>query len=154
MLKLKQYMKPYLGFLLTAVLLLFGQAMLELELPNMMSNIVNVGIQQGGITQAAPDAIDASAMALMKKFMSPADQEAVDAAYSTFGSLDNAEKLYETYPEADENTLALTGDSEAASGAFSRASYAFLQVLEQMSAEGESFGDTSSKTMDLAKRCV
>ena len=151
MLKLKQYMKPYLGFLLTAVLLLFGQAMLELELPNMMSNIVNVGIQQGGITQAAPDAIDASAMALMKKFMSPADQEAVDAAYSTFGSLDNAEKLYETYPEADENTLALTGDSEAASGAFSRASYAFLQVLEQMSAEGESFGDTSSKTMDLAK---
>ena len=151
MLKLKQYMKPYLGFLLTAVLLLFGQAMLELELPNMMSNIVNVGIQQGGITQAAPDAIDANAMALMKKFMSPADQEAVDAAYSTFGSLDNAEKLYETYPEADENTLALTGDSEAASGAFSRASYAFLQVLEQMSAEGESFGDTSSKTMDLAK---
>lgn len=151
MLKLKQYMKPYLGFLLTAVLLLFGQAMLELELPNMMSNIVNMGIQQGGITQAAPDAIDASAMALMKKFMSPADQEAVDAAYSTFGSLDNAEKLYETYPEADENTLALTGDSEAASGAFSRASYAFLQVLEQMSAEGESFGDTSSKTMDLAK---
>ena len=151
MLKLKQYMKPYLGFLLTAVLLLFGQAMLELELPNMMSNIVNVGIQQGGITQAAPDAIDASAMALMKKFMSPADQEAVDAAYSAFGSLDNAEKLYEIYPEADENTLALTGDGESASGAFSRASYAFLQVLEQMSAEGESFGDTSSKTMDLAK---
>ena len=151
MLKLKQYMKPYLGFLLTAVLLLFGQAMLELELPNMMSNIVNVGIQQGGITQAAPDAIDASAMALMKKFMSPADQEAVDAAYSAFGSLDNAEKLYEIYPEADENTLALTGDGESASGAFNRASYAFLQVLEQMSAEGESFGDTSSKTMDLAK---
>ena len=28
--------------------------MLELTLPNMMSDIVNVGIQQGGITEVAP----------------------------------------------------------------------------------------------------
>ncbi|WP_367924426.1 ABC transporter ATP-binding protein [uncultured Ruthenibacterium sp.] len=148
MLKLKRYMKPYLGFLLAAVLLLFGQAMLELELPNMMSDIVNVGIQQGGITQAAPEAIDADAMTLMKQFMSQEDQAAVDAAYTPFGELDQAQKLYETYPNADENTLALTGDDEAACAAFSRSSYAFLQVLEQ---SGQSFGDAESKTMDMSK---
>ena len=117
MLKLKRYMKPYLGFLLAAVLLLFGQAMLELELPNMMSNIVNIGIQQGGITQAAPDAIDADAMALMKQFMSTEDQAVVDEAYSPFDSLADTDKLYKTYPEADGTTLALTGDGSAASGA-------------------------------------
>lgn len=33
--------------------------MLELTLPNMMSDIVNVGIQQGGITEVAPKAISA-----------------------------------------------------------------------------------------------
>ena len=98
MLKLKRYMKPYLGFLLAAVLLLFGQAMLELELPNMMSKIVNIGIQQGGMTQAAPDAIDADAMALMKQFMSTEDQAVVDEAYSPFDSLADTYKLYKTYP--------------------------------------------------------
>lgn len=45
--------------LICAVAFLFGQAMLELTLPNMMSDIVNVGIQQGGITEVAPKAISA-----------------------------------------------------------------------------------------------
>ena len=38
MLKLKRYLKPYLALLLAAVALLFGQAMLELTLPNYMSD--------------------------------------------------------------------------------------------------------------------
>ena len=62
MLKLKQYLKPYIALLLGAVILLFGQAMLELTLPNYMSDIVNVGLQQGGITYASPEAIDAQSM--------------------------------------------------------------------------------------------
>ena len=45
MLKLKRYLKPYVLFLVCGIALLFGQAMLELELPNYMSNIVNIGIQ-------------------------------------------------------------------------------------------------------------
>ena len=73
MLKLKRYMKPYLGLLAAAILLLFGQAMLELTLPNYMSDIVNVGLQQGGITQSAPEAIDAASMALMQRFMNEDD---------------------------------------------------------------------------------
>ena len=42
--KLAKYAKPYLGYLLLCVLLLFGQAMCDLNLPNLMSDIVNVGI--------------------------------------------------------------------------------------------------------------
>ena len=57
MLKLKRYMKPYLGLLAAAILLLFGQAMLELTLPNYMSDIVNVGLQQGGITQESAEGL-------------------------------------------------------------------------------------------------
>ncbi|PHV71633.1 multidrug ABC transporter ATP-binding protein [Sporanaerobium hydrogeniformans] len=47
MTRLFNYLKPYLGFILLAVLLLFGQAMCELALPDYMSNIVNNGIVSG-----------------------------------------------------------------------------------------------------------
>ena len=67
MFKLKQYIKPYLALLLGAVILLFGQAMLELTLPNYMSDIVNVGLQQGGITSPAPEAIDNVAHVVWKR---------------------------------------------------------------------------------------
>ena len=43
MLKLKRYLKPYIALFLGAIILLFGQALLELTLPNYMSDIVNVG---------------------------------------------------------------------------------------------------------------
>ena len=69
MLKLKRYLKPYIALFLGAIILLFGQALLELTLPNYMSDIVNVGLQQGGITYSAPDAIDAQSMQLMQLFM-------------------------------------------------------------------------------------
>ena len=47
MLKLKRYLKPYIALFLGAIILLFGQALLELTLPNYMSDIVNVGLQRG-----------------------------------------------------------------------------------------------------------
>lgn len=49
MMKLKRYLKPYIGFALAAIVLMFCQAAVDLNLPNLMSDIVNVGIQQGGI---------------------------------------------------------------------------------------------------------
>ena len=42
--RLLKYLKPYIGFILIAIALLFGQAMCELALPDYMSNIVNRGI--------------------------------------------------------------------------------------------------------------
>lgn len=49
MTKLAKYLKPYLPLLLVAIVLLFVQANADLNLPNYMSDIVNVGIQQGGV---------------------------------------------------------------------------------------------------------
>ena len=46
MLKLAKYLKPFLFSVLLAVILLFGQAICDLTLPNYMSEIVNIGIQQ------------------------------------------------------------------------------------------------------------
>ena len=131
MLKLKRYMKPYLGLLAAAILLLFGQAMLELTLPNYMSDIVNVGLQQGGITQSAPEAIDAASMALMQRFMNEDDAAAVAAAYVSAGeSAEGLAHWQKTYPNLTESDWVLAADAEdsGANRAFSRAAYALVQV--------------------------
>lgn len=131
MLKLKRYMKPYLGLLAAAILLLFGQAMLELTLPNYMSDIVNVGLQQGGITQSAPEAIDAASMALMQRFMNEDDAAAVAAAYVPAGeSAEGLAHWQKTYPNLTESDWVLAADAEdsGANRAFSRAAYALVQA--------------------------
>ena len=46
MFRLFKYLKPYVLLILIAIGLLFAQAMADLALPNYMSDIVNVGIQQ------------------------------------------------------------------------------------------------------------
>ena len=62
MLKLKKYFKPYIFALLVAVALLFAQGMSDLYLPNLMSDIVNIGIQRNGIEHISPDAISIKGM--------------------------------------------------------------------------------------------
>lgn len=49
MTKLIKFLKPFVVYLVLAVVLLYGQAMADLALPDYMSKIVTVGIQQGGI---------------------------------------------------------------------------------------------------------
>ena len=55
--------------------------MLDLNLPNMMSEIVNVGIQQGGITESAPKAISKDSLELLEHFMPEQDKEFVQKVY-------------------------------------------------------------------------
>ncbi len=57
MIKLRKYLKPHLLALFLAIALLFVQSYSDLKLPNYMSQIVNVGIQQSGIEHATPEAI-------------------------------------------------------------------------------------------------
>lgn len=154
MLKLKRFLKPYIVLLLCAVVLLFGQAMLELELPNLMSDIVNVGIQQGGITQAAPDAISAGSMQLLQTFMSDADKTAVQTAYGSAADAD-ADTLA-AYPNLTAQDYVLQGDAEdtGANLAFARASYAMMQLMEDMvkqSGQEVALGDADTRTLDLSK---
>ncbi len=146
MLKLKRYLKPYLGLLLVGVALLFGQAMLELTLPNYMSDIVNVGLQQGGITQAAPEVIDSDAMAMMQMFMSEEDRALVDAAYQPLGEREDADKLKETCPNAGDEDLALAADPEnGVNDAFNRAAYALVNMMEELAP-----ADSSAETEEQA----
>lgn len=81
MLRIFRYLKPYTLSVIAVLILLFAQAMGELALPNYMSDIVNVGIQQGGVESAVPEAIRASQLEKMFLFMSPEEKAAVQDAY-------------------------------------------------------------------------
>ncbi len=82
MLRLVKYLKPYLLLILIAIALLFVQANADLALPDYLSKIVNVGIQQGGVESAVPVAIRQSEMDRLVLFMSADDKSAVLAAYT------------------------------------------------------------------------
>ena len=143
MLKLKRYLKPYAVLLLMGIVFLFGQAMLELSLPNYMSDIVNVGLQQGGITSPAPQVISADAFGLMEQFMSQEDRDVVEETYVALADHPDYEDLSATFPKAADTDLALnTQDTQAVETAFGRASYALTQVMSQ--ASGSSEGDQAS----------
>ena len=138
MLKLKRYLKPYAVLLLMGIVFLFGQAMLELSLPNYMSDIVNVGLQQGGITSPAPQAISADAFGLMEQFMSQEDRDVVEEAYVALAEHPDYEDLSATFPNAADTDLALNAqDTQAVETAFGRASYALTQVMSQASGSSE-----------------
>jgi ATP-binding cassette subfamily B multidrug efflux pump len=82
MIRLAKYLKPYLGMILVAIALLFVQANADLALPDYLSRIVNVGIQQGGVENAVPTAIRSSQMDHLGLFLTPADQSRVLADYT------------------------------------------------------------------------
>ncbi|MCL2817658.1 MAG: ABC transporter ATP-binding protein/permease [Clostridiales bacterium] len=76
-----KYLKSFAFALIVCLALLFGQAMADLSLPNLMSDIVNVGIQKNGIEEKAPKAISSDGFRLMQFFMSDADREIMASAY-------------------------------------------------------------------------
>ena len=55
--KLFKHLKPYAATIAAIVVILIVQAYCDLSLPSYTSDIVNVGIQQGGIDEKIPDAI-------------------------------------------------------------------------------------------------
>jgi ATP-binding cassette subfamily B multidrug efflux pump len=82
MLRLLKYLKPYILLILITIALLFVQAYASLALPDYMANIVNVGIQQGGVQNAVPSAIRQSEMNKLVIFMSGSDKDLVLNAYT------------------------------------------------------------------------
>ena len=55
--KLFKFLKPYAAAVAAIICILVDQAYCDLSLPTYTSDIVNVGIQQGGIDEALPDTI-------------------------------------------------------------------------------------------------
>ena len=80
--KIVKLFKRHILALVAIAVLLIIQANAELALPNYMSEIVDVGIQQGGIASSVPQTIRASALEDLELFMDEDAQALVEAAYA------------------------------------------------------------------------
>ena len=75
--------KNHVLALITAVVLIIISCNADLTLPAYMSEIVDVGIQQGGIESPVPDTIRRSSLDDLEMFMSEEDAAVVETAYSS-----------------------------------------------------------------------
>ena len=81
MLKLIKYLKPFTLSIILIFGLLLGQALSDLSLPDLMSKIINVGIQQNGIQDTAPTAIRASELNKIFLFTGAEDKTRITNDY-------------------------------------------------------------------------
>jgi ATP-binding cassette subfamily B protein len=145
MLKLIRYLKPYTVFIIVAVALLFVQAMAELTLPDYMSNIVNVGIQQGGIEVAIPKAISKVTFDNVSLFMSEEDRQEVLSHYDLI-TKDSAtyEENLRKYPALESKDVYILKpgeieDQQALNLIFGKALMAYSGVKNGMTGSNASF---------------
>ena len=80
--KIFSFLKHHKLSFLIALVLLFAQANFELMLPQIMSDIVDVGISQGGIDSAVPDTIRADDLSDIELFLDTAETDRVEASFS------------------------------------------------------------------------
>ena len=153
---LKTYLKPFAALVLACILLLFGQAMCDLTLPNLMSDIVNTGIQLGGVDEAAPAVLNQQAVDLLTLFMNDAEAGTFKNAYTPVehGSDEETKlaKTYENNKDMDAVALSEDADVQAVGDAYGKAAYAFMTFLKDYGAQTGQAVDTESGVQDMDMR--
>lgn len=153
---LKTYLKPFAALVLACILLLFGQAMCDLTLPNLMSDIVNTGIQLGGVDEAAPAVLNQQAVDLLTLFMNDAEAGIFKNAYTPVehGSDEETKlaKTYENIKDMDAVALSEDADVQAVGDAYGKAAYAFMTFLKDYGAQTGQAMDAESGVQDMDMR--
>lgn len=88
--KLFKFLKPHAGTVFLILCVLMVQAYCDLSLPAYTSDIVNVGIQQGGVDETVPEEISEEALDKILLFISSDKQEKVKEAYEVSDAGDYA----------------------------------------------------------------
>ena len=153
---LKTYLKPFAALVLACILLLFGQAMCDLTLPNLMSDMVNTGIQLGGVDEAAPAVLNQQAVDLLTLFMNDAEAGTFKNAYTPVehGSDEETKlaKTYENIKDIDAVALSEDADVQAVGDAYGKAAYAFMTFMKDYGAQTGQAVDTESGVQDMDMR--
>ncbi len=144
MLKLARFLKPFMAGIILAISLLFVQAIAELSLPNYMSRIVNVGIQQSGIESPAPEELSTQAMQLVRVFMTEDERTLVANSY-LLGD-DNRYELKIPLKDQDAGTK---GQLEQA---FGLAAFTFVDLLKDLYQPETGESNPKFPTEDLTGR--
>ena len=145
-----------------AVVLLFGQALCDLNLPNYMSDIVNVGIQQSGIEHAAPNAISVDGLKLMTTFMTDSEKEIVNSSYKLVLATDKTsegKEYKDIYADAGEQLYVLkeitASEYDTLDTVFGTATWTLINsmrtIAEQSGTSSASSSSFSADDIDITK---
>ena len=117
--RLTKYLVPYMGIILMTIVLLFAQANCDLALPDYMSRIVNIGIQQGGVEDTVPTAMRQSTMERLVLTMDEGSAKRLsgDYAYLLPGT-DAAKKYVGKYPTAARESVRILRNTDTAEHAW------------------------------------
>ena len=125
MLKLAKYLKKSAGFIVIIIALLFLQAYCDLSLPSYTSDIINVGIQQGGIEDAVPNQIRDKSLKQLFLFMTKEEQQTIQEQYQQNDdgiwklkdiSKEERDELNSIFEKPMAMVLALSEDSDTTKG--------------------------------------
>lgn len=94
-----KYLKKYSLIILVIIILLAIQALSDLSLPQYTSNIVDIGIQQSGIKETAPDIIRKSEFDRLVLFMNKGDKDYVNYNYVLLSKENFPQNEYDVYVE-------------------------------------------------------
>ena len=97
MLNIMRYLKNSIGAVILIIILLLVQALSDLSLPDYTSNIVNIGIQQGGIKDAVPEVIREGELKRLLLFMDDNNKELIKDNYALLSG-DDIEDYKKEYP--------------------------------------------------------
>ena len=104
MIKIFKYLKSSIVSVLAIILLLFVQAYLDLTLPDYTSKIVNIGVQQAGIEDAAITEIGESSLNNLLLFMNDDDKNYIIDSYTESDDI-NGEKIYKLKKDVDKTKI-------------------------------------------------
>ena len=147
MLRLRKYLKPYILLILLCFALLFGQGMADLFLPELMSDIVNTGIQRGGIEHSSPEAISPQGFETAVRFMNEDDAKLVRDSYKLVSTGDERYKrLASSYTGLGNEVYVLDdgADRKKTDEAFSRSGFTIMLTAADISSSVGSGDKTSS----------
>lgn len=156
--KLANYLRPYAGLIILCIVLLFGQTVCDLSLPNLMSDIVNVGIQQGGIEESAPKAISRQGLSFLEVFLSEEETERLESCYDTVAA-GNDPSLEHSYPAASQKDVCVLRENHeadaqelfgTAAAAMTKSAELLMEQAETgMSGQEAQDGQTNETQMDV-----
>ena len=104
MIKIFKYLKSSIVSVLAIILLLFVQAYLDITLPDYTSKIVNIGVQQAGIEDAAITEIGESSLNHLLLFMNDDDKNYIIDSYTESDDI-NGEKIYKLKKDVDKTKI-------------------------------------------------
>lgn len=95
--KIIKEFKPFVLPIIIIIVLLFMQASADLALPDYMSNIVNIGIQQNGIQNAVPEVMRAEEFNKIKIFLDDKEKNLLKDSYKLINKENLTKDEYNTY---------------------------------------------------------